>query len=139
MTNYAIKAAEAIQKLIVHCEAQEYKLAGELDLTRTESRILKQFNYHKSLNAVELTEMLCVTKSRIAFLVKSLLGKGLLERKQDQKDRRYQNVFLSDSGRKILDKINKQIVELCARDFAQFDKNELDQFIRLINKFLHIK
>jgi len=132
-------ASEMVLKFVIHCETNEYKISKNLGFTRAESRLLKFFNFQKEQTGIELARSLSLTKSRITFLINSLLQKGTITRTPDTKDRRFLIISLTEKGKASLDKLNYLTVQNCTKQFSVFDDKELDNFIELISKILDEK
>lgn len=132
-------ASEMVLKFVIHCETNEYKISKNLGFTRAESRLLKFFNFREEQTGIELARSLSLTKSRITFLINSLLQKGAITRTPDPKDRRFLIIRLTKKGKASLEKLNYLTVQNCTKQFSVFDDEELDSFIHLISKILNDK
>ena len=132
-------ASELVLKFVINCEANEYKISKKLSFTRAESRLLKFFNFQEEQTGIELARSLSLTKSRITFLINSLLKKGIITRKPNPKDRRFLLIRLTEKGKTSLEKLNYLTIQNCTKQFSAFDDKELDSFIHLISKILYQK
>ncbi len=130
------KASEMVLRFVIHCETGEYRISNELGLTRSESRLMKFFNFNDKQTGIELARDLSLTKSRITFLINSLLGKGLIKREPDPKDRRYLIIELTDKGKETLTALNSMTLANCTKQFDVFTEEELDCMITLLTKIL---
>ena len=76
------------------------------DISVTEWRILAVLGRFPGLTASEVTERTAMDKVAISRGVKSLVEKGLLERRTDAADRRRQRLFITPGkGRRVLDEV----------------------------------
>ena len=78
----------------------------EHDISVTEWRVMAVLGRYAGLTASEVVERTAMDKVAISRAVKSLVLKGLLERRTDKGDRRRLRLFISrNQGQKVLEKI----------------------------------
>ena len=65
-----------------------------------------------------------------------MLGKGLIKREPDPKDRRYLIIELTDKGKETLTALNNMTLANCTKQFDVFTEEELDCMITLLTKIL---
>src|SRR5882757_678343 len=72
--------------------------------------------------------------SNITGIVDGLEQKGLVARKEDPRDRRIKVIHLLPAGQKLQDEIIKKLAEVSGFLFDPLDKDEAQQFVRIIEK-----
>jgi DNA-binding MarR family transcriptional regulator len=84
--------------------ARGYRHRHEIRVT--EWRILAVLGRYPGLTASEVGERTAMDKVAISRAVKTLMGKGLLQRRTDESDRRRRRLFLTPGrGQSVLDEI----------------------------------
>ena len=79
-----------------------YDLVGNLDLTITQIKALHWLeNRDSELSVKDLAEVLALSLPATSRNVEALLQRGLLERREDERDRRVRLVRITASGRDI--------------------------------------
>ena len=67
-------------------------------------------------------------------IVERLVKKGLVNRSITKSDKRLVDVVISDTGLKLLDKIDKPLDQEMNTTFANFSKEERSLFVSLLDK-----
>ena len=92
---------DLLKQLTECCRDREVILSGKFGFTVPEARCLNALVLENCSNTTEFASKLNVAKSRITRIVDGLIEKGILERSEDKKDRRYLNVTLTEAGEKL--------------------------------------
>jgi MarR family transcriptional regulator for hemolysin len=71
--------------------------------TRAQWIVLFQLRQHEGLSQVDLADVLELQPISLVRLLDRLVEHGLVERRHDPKDRRANRLFLTDSGRRLVD------------------------------------
>ncbi|THD70895.1 MAG: MarR family transcriptional regulator [Bradyrhizobium sp.] len=71
--------------------------------TRAQWIVLFRLREHEGLSQVDLAEVLELQPISLVRLLDRLVEHGLLERRHDPRDRRANRLFLTDSGRRLVD------------------------------------
>ena len=93
----------------IHKESSRhfFAVADELDLSITHCKTLHHLDHHGAETSVkELAEALGVSLPATSRTVESLLGRGLLLRREDEHDRRVKRVGLTAAGREAVMRLN---------------------------------
>jgi DNA-binding MarR family transcriptional regulator len=110
----------------IHKESSRhfFAVADELDLSITHCKTLHHLDHHGSETSVkELAEMLGVSLPATSRTVESLLGRGLLARREDEHDRRVKRVGLTPAGHDAVMRLNGARLA----DLEQFVSNLTDR------------
>ena len=74
--------------------------------TRAQWIVLFRLRQQEGLSQVDLAEVLELQPISLVRLLDRLVGHGLLERRSDPKDRRANRLFLTASGRQLVDELD---------------------------------
>lgn len=88
----------------------------------------------KSCIVSEIAQYLKITLSGVTSLLNKLVDMKLVTRKRSEEDRRVVIVELTEEGKNILDKRNKNIREIFERFFKDIDKEEVAIFFSVLEK-----
>ena len=88
----------------------------------------------KRVSQNQLGRMTAMDPATIQGVVQRLMGRGLLERKPDGKDRRRVLLRLTDEGRTTVEEVNGRISAINDRILQPLSRNERDQFIHLLKR-----
>ena len=105
-----------------------------LGMSRRHAGILRLIAAMPSCNQQELAKRLGVLPSRMVILIDELTGKGWVERRQSQKDRRHSELVLTKAGGQMLEKVSK-LAETHEADLcAALSRDEREELARLCQK-----
>lgn len=103
-----------------------------LGITRSQWWVLAFISRNDGLPQTQLANELDVGKVALGSLIDRLQSAGFVERRADEKDRRVKRVFLTDSARKLIEKIgpindsfNSRILKGIARDDLEMTSKTL--------------
>lgn len=106
-----------------------YSLVGELELTITQIKTLHWLDCHdRELSLKELSEALGLSLPTTSRNVEALLQRGLLERREDERDRRVRLVRIAASGREIstrLEEARLAGMERVAASLSELERRRL--------------
>src|SRR6202158_4221780 len=74
--------------------------------TRAQWIVLFQLRQQEGLSQVDLADLLELQPISLVRLLDRLVGHGLLERRHDPRDRRANRLFLTESGRQLVDDLD---------------------------------
>ena len=105
-------------------------------LSKGEMGILVYLMHVKDgVSAGELSKNLHLTTGRIAATLKTLEKKTFIERKADASDGRKVLVYITASGKKIIQSKKKEVLAHLAKNLEKFSIEEAEQFVQLMKKF----
>ena len=73
---------------------------------RSQERALTQIALRDGISQRELMEKLGIQPSSMSELLTKLENGGMIERRQNEEDRRYSNLYVSENGRRFLERVN---------------------------------
>lgn len=115
------------------------RLCAPYGLSHIQAIIMLDIYHH--IDATKITDIckrLHKSTSTISPLVNRLIEKGLLEKKQNQKDNRIYEVYLTEEGQQILDKINEDVLAFAEPIFAEFTDESFDNLKNSLNTMSRI-
>ena len=83
---------------------------------------------------IELATQLAIDKATIVGLIRQLQRQGWIERRRSSADRRRQDVFLTDTGRRELVTLRREMIEHEAKFLNLFSRQELAQFFDYLRR-----
>lgn len=133
-------AKESIGKYVaaIHRNAQSIigcKL-GEIDINNGQYDFFFVISKNEGISQKELSEHLYIGKSTTAKAVKQLIKNDYIYREQDEKDRRYFRLYLTEKGKKIAPLVNTTFLELIEIYSKNFTPQEYEEAIKILNKIL---
>ena len=107
---------------------------GDKHLTPAQYLAINRLYDLKRVSQNQLGRMTAMDPATIQGVVQRLMGRGLLERKPDGKDRRRVLLRLTDAGRSTVEEINDRISTINDRILQPLSRPERDQFIHLLRR-----
>jgi DNA-binding MarR family transcriptional regulator len=120
-------------KLIDYFVLVSLKLEN-LDLTKEQMIVLKRLHDKDGLNQNELAFLTLRNKSSLTRLLSKMESKNYILRKQSKKDKRINNVYLTESGRDIFIKTRPVIQKIIRVMEKGISENEKKQMINTLKK-----
>ncbi|MDR1015471.1 MAG: winged helix DNA-binding protein [Coriobacteriales bacterium] len=104
-----------------------------------ESLLLRTLVLHDGpLHPTELRQRTCTSSARVASVLKSLEGKGLVMREADGRDRRRVQVTVTPEGRARAQQEIDEMDEEAQGVFEKMGKRDTEEFIRLLDRMLEV-
>jgi DNA-binding MarR family transcriptional regulator len=91
----------------------------------------------RPISQKDISDQTRATQANVTYLIGVLEREGLVERVQDDEDRRYSYVRLTPEGHELAAMIVPVQVEFMTQALRNFDHEEKVEFIRLLEKYLH--
>lgn len=89
---------------------------------------------NEGINQQEISNQISKDKSSVTYLINNLVKRGLVERIEDKNDRRNKQVFLTQSGRKVMEKLYPWALELYEKAAGDIHEEELNNALLLIKQ-----
>lgn len=103
-----------------------------IDLTYEQSGLIIAMWHHEGSNQQGIADHLLKEKSSTLRLLDSLEEKGIVRREKDPHDRRNKLIFLTDSGKEILDKLLELNDENIQKIFFGLDNSNLEELEKIM-------
>ncbi|MGE6379132.1 MarR family winged helix-turn-helix transcriptional regulator [Peribacillus muralis] len=107
-------------------------------LTNEQYYTLRFIEQQRLCTSTEISEAFYINKSAVTSNINRLEGKGLLEREQDQHDRRVFHLKLSNEGAELLHKTEHKIHKLVEGIMTNFEYEEIVKFLDTYEKLSQI-
>jgi MarR family transcriptional regulator for hemolysin len=107
--------------------------ARELNMTRAQWAVLARLQRFQGVKQSELAEMLDLQPITLARLIDKLCDLGLVERRDDAKDRRANRLFLLQKATPTLERLAALGEELMGRALAGLDATAIAQLTERMN------
>ena len=120
-------------KLVDYHMKESFAKEG-LDLTKEQMVVLKKLDAHDGLNQNELAYLTYRDKSSLARLLTKMESKEYIIRRQNDADKRVNQVFLTPEGKRVYDRTRPVIKELIDKMERNISAKEKDQMIVLLQK-----
>jgi DNA-binding MarR family transcriptional regulator len=93
------------------------------------------FSEGRLVSQKEIGDQTRATSANVTYLIDGLVGEGLVERVQDEEDRRFSYVRLTPAGEELAATLVPIMVEFMNGALEGFSEEEKATFIRLLEKF----
>ncbi len=127
---------EELSQLICHltrrCNLKEDFFAASFNLSPTEVRLLRLFNYSVTYTVKELKDRLQLTSGRITHIISSLEKKKLIIRTQDNEDKRNVSVSLLPKAEPLINNLQKSYQDLHQTILQNIPESEIDKMTEAI-------
>lgn len=108
------------------------------DLTNEQHYILRYIHKNKRCTTTELAEAFYVKKSAITAMINRLVQKKLIERQQDENDRRVIYLVLTNQGRNLFLQAEAKICKIVESFLSKFEHSEIENFMKTYEKLAGI-
>lgn len=134
---YVEEAIKEFEKMVAE---DDYKLLEDLmKFSKGELFILKiLLKSDTTISPTQLSEKLNSSKARISAILNSLEKKGEITREIDKENRRNIKVTITERGKEHITNELKQGYNFFSKALTKMGKEDTEQFISLIKKFLEI-
>lgn len=95
-----------------------------LALTRSQWRVMAYVNRTPGISQTQLAQDIQCSRMAITALLDRLEGKGMIERRTAQTDRRMRAVFLTDKGTALVKRMTRAAVGVLGKVFADTTHDE---------------
>ena len=125
--------------LTIHKKILKKDLSGYTDdnLTRLHMAVMGELG-QTSMTMSELAKTLMMTKPQLTHVVDLLVSLGIVERRQDENDRRVINLALTEKGRVLLEEGKKKIKENTKKRLSTLSSEELTQMAAALETLRNI-
>jgi DNA-binding MarR family transcriptional regulator len=86
----------------------------------------------------EISAAMNASTARVAMALKTLEGKGLIERRGDESDRRKVKVSLTGQGKKIICEQHEEMVGKMEKILAELGEKDARDYLRIISRMTEI-
>jgi DNA-binding MarR family transcriptional regulator len=121
---------ERLQFQILKSEMDKYKIhPGQIP-------IFFIVRKNPGISQKDLAKKVMLSTSTVAIMLRRMEKAGFVKRIQDESDRRFYHIYLTDKALKIVDKIFKRLKEFERQSFENFTNEEMEVLEKLLKKIL---
>ncbi|WP_206512273.1 MarR family winged helix-turn-helix transcriptional regulator [Thermosipho globiformans] len=121
---------ERLKFQILKSEMDKYKIhPGQIP-------ILFIVKKNPGISQKDLAKKVMLSTSTVAIMLRRMEKAGFVKRIQDECDRRFYHVYLTEKALKIVEKIFKRLKEFERQSFENFTNEEIEVLERLLKKIL---
>jgi len=117
---------------------QGFQSSQELSLNPTQRRTLLIIHNKGVLTMTALHQIIGLEKGSLTAVIDQLIGKGLVKRKRDEKDRRRVNISLSETGGKKAKILRMEIAVHIRKNLERLPAEDRERFYRAIESLIDI-
>jgi len=99
-------------------------IAADLDLTQKQASVLRLIHANPGVSQVDIGAVLGMDRASTMAVVDRLQDRGFLVRRRCLGDRRRQELYLTDTGERVLGQVKKAVAEHEASFSERFSKTE---------------
>ena len=126
-----------LQQISVSIFAEGMK-AGGIDLTSPQFAALTVLDENPGIDQATLAGMIALDRPTIGGVVERLVGKGLVERKTSETDRRAKRLKLTKQGKDMVKRMRPLVVASQARILEGLSDVEKEQFTVIADKITRL-
>ena len=118
------------------CAAIDNQLMMQLHLSQSELLFFSSLDQCTGISSPELAKNMGLSPSRISRVIEKLVVDGYLDRNIDKSDRRAITLCLTEDGKKISAKIDKNRQDCESRLMKALPDSEVERFREIIGKMI---
>ena len=119
---------KSLKAIFLHIDNAEKAFLSQFRLSVPRFYTLYHIYNHPGINYIELTDLLLCTKSNTTRIVRSLQKEGLIDRKNHPDDGRSFQLFLTDAGKDLYERIYPQYLAHINWLMSHFTDAELNRY-----------
>ena len=119
---------KSLKAIFLHIDNAEKAFLSQFRLSVPRFYTLYHIYNHPGINYIDLTDLLLCTKSNTTRIVRSLQKEGLIDRKNHPDDGRSFQLFLTDAGKDLYERIYPQYLAHINWLMSHFTDAELNRY-----------
>ena len=119
---------KSLKAIFLHIDNAEKAFLNQFKLSVPRFYTLFHIYNHPGINYIDLTDLLLCTKSNTTRIVRSLQKEGLIDRKNHPDDGRSFQLFLTDAGKDLFERIYPQYLAHINGLMSHFTDAELNRY-----------
>ena len=118
-------------------EKSYYEMTRKYKLTNNEIAVIFYLCEHEKDTATDIVNALLFSKSHVSLSVDGLGKKGLIEKVQDDRDKKVFHLVLTEKAQPIVDELNLRKSNIEKVFFHNFSEKEKEQLQKSIEKVIN--
>ena len=119
---------KSLKAIFLHIDNAEKAFLNQFKLSVPRFYTLFHIYNHPGINYIDLTDLLLCTKSNTTRIVRSLQKEGLIDRRNHPDDGRSFQLFLTDAGKDLFERIYPQYLAHINWLMSHFTDAELNRY-----------
>ncbi len=111
------------------------KLLSGIKFYRGQAPVLLLLEEGRGLTQRDIVKQLKLKPSTVTLILRRMEKRGLIRKEKDEKDKRFSRIYITEEGKKFVDKL-KEVFEILERDcfmgFSEEEKDLLREFFKRI-------
>lgn len=111
---------------------------AHLGITPVQYAMLVVLHENPGLDATRVSDLIAIDRATVGNVASRLESRGLLMRKIDKSDLRAKNIFVTDAGLEVIEKIKPLVGQIADRMLAGLDAGRREQLVSLLSELVDI-
>lgn len=111
------------------------KFLSEVKLFRGQAPVLLTLKEKDGLSQKEIVETLRIKPSTVNLILRRMEKRGLIKKEKGEKDRRFSKIYLTEEGKKVIERLEEVfriLEEECFMEFSEEEKKILRDYLKRI-------
>ena len=134
MSPDTIKLYESLKANFLHIDNHEKAYLSRFGLNIPRFYVLIHIAQNPGMNYIDLSDRLLCTKSNTTRIMQGMIKDELISRKNDPKDGRSFQLFLTEKGEALLAQVYPGFVAQVKQLMAAFSAEEIQQYLRVSHR-----
>ena len=106
----------------------------DTELTSGQPKVLDYLYSHDGAIQKDIAQNCCIEQATLTSVLAGMENKGLIERRMMNGNRRNLYVFLTDKGKELTERVEREFLRLEEAAFAGFDEHEKELAVRFLSR-----
>lgn len=133
MTQERIKLYESLKAAFLHIDNHEKAYLAQFGLNIPRFYVLVHVGHNPGMNYIDLSDRLLCTKSNTTRIMQGMLKDELITRKNDPKDGRSFQLYLTEKGEEVLDRVYPGFVNQIKQLMSPFSDGEIENYLQVLH------
>ena len=131
MTQTRMQLYESLKAIFLHVDNHEKTYLSDYGLNVPRFYILLHISHKPGISYIELSDLLLCTKSNTTRVMQGMYKDGLVTRKNDPEDGRSYNLYLTEKGKELLNKVYPGFMKQIDSLMSCFSEQETSKFLEI--------
>ncbi|PUZ24648.1 DNA-binding transcriptional regulator, MarR family [Chitinophaga costaii] len=113
----------------IHLKIKEH----DLNITFELLEVMSFLNLHDGANQQEIADVMIKDKSSMTYLIDNLVKRDMVARREDEVDRRNKRVFLTGTGRALMNKLDPWLTDMYEKATNNIPAMDIEKAISLVH------
>lgn len=131
MSQDRIKLYESLKAIFLHIDNHEKAYLTRFGLNIPRFYVLIHIAHNPGMNYIDLSDRLLCTKSNTTRIMQGMLKDDLITRHSDPKDGRSFQLYLTEKGKTLLERVYPGFVDQVNQLMSPFTKEEIQTYLKV--------